>query len=691
LLLDGFDEMGARSDPALRKTNYLKLAPLIEAHSKVLLSCRPAYFVSLEETQTLFSFVTRQVGFAPPLRAGDVSEHLYHAVEEIALKPAFSQVRSALTSTVYGHLNLFDFKQIRAYLRKHNDSIRRDSEGQLDSKSLMKRIQEIYDLEDLAQRPILLKLIVSTLPLFRKDDAGNYNITISNSTKSVPDITPSVLYEVYTEKELEREYLKGQIRWLIERTQKVKVIAVLAFEMFRSDALAADRQMLATVILQSFPNDESEQAFYITDIRTCNFLSRDHQDAVRFTHKSFMEYFAAVYLRLAMKNSEAAQGLLSMRSFPDEVSYFLGDSIAASPDAEIVRTILNETFNRLQRIPSPSQICLENIVNVMNYSRRPLPAVKNIRASTLVYRKLRVAQISFDGVSCEALKIIKTEIRTLEAKGCDLKKVECESSRIERVQFNEDTVRSLRVWDSRFEKMIIGGGHIVVETMRRAEIREAHWRGAVVSGGGETLGSAWAPMAGRIEGCTLVNLKLTSEILQRVEFGSCTFVMCRAEVSLDDLSKLDKCRGVLIGKQEEVERGGIDSTVALWSAAGINRRVRKQSALPGWNELLLRAFAANLSADGQKFPRGASEIRARIRQVDSASRLMRRKGSVLMLEGSSFDHDGECRLLECTEQEARLFNLKTQAKFTEMLRRLTVEESELGLKVTAGSVADRPE
>jgi hypothetical protein len=300
-----------------------------------------------------------------------------------------------------------------------------------------------------------------------------------------------------------------------------------------------------------------------------------------------------------------------------------------------------------------------------------------------------MAQLSLDGVSCETLRTIKTEIRTFEAKGCDLKKWECESSRIEQAQFDDTNVRNLRVWDSQFDKMLIGGGHVFVETMRRAEIREAHWRDAVVSGGGETLGVGWAPRSGRIEGCTLVNLRLTSEIVQRVEFRGCTFIMCRADVSPGDLLKLHTSRGVLIGEHEAAERQVADATVALWSESQVKKRLTKQSAVPGWNELLLRVFAASLSADGQKFPRTAGEIRARVRQVDSASRLVGRKGSTLTLEGSGFDHDGECRLIGCSGQEATFLNLKTQARFAEALRRLTVEETEVGLKATVGSATDR--
>lgn len=259
LLLDGFDEMGARSDPSTRKASYLKLAPFVTELSKTIISCRPAYFLSLQETQSVFSFVTRQIGFSPITSPAELAQHIYRAVHTSDLKDLFAQTKTALGSTIYAHMELFTKSQIRAYLRRHESEIKHGSNGRLNSTSLLKRISNIYDLEDLARRPILLKLIVSTLPL-----------------------------------------------------------------------LVIDKVAMAQLVGRLFPGDDTEQAFILTDIRTCSFLTRDPQDAVRFTHKSFMEYYTAVHIRTTVHDREVLQGLLSMRELSDEIVYFLGDSIASS-------------------------------------------------------------------------------------------------------------------------------------------------------------------------------------------------------------------------------------------------------------------------------------------------------------------------------------------------------------------------
>src|SRR5205814_1642194 len=105
--------------------------------------------------------------------------------------------------------------------------------------ALFARIQEIYDLEDLAKRPILLKLIVNTLPLFKKH-RDKYKIVIDSREMIFDDVTPSLLYYVYTEQELTREYKKGEVRWQISRKQRREIIGQLAYHMFQDSSIVIE-------------------------------------------------------------------------------------------------------------------------------------------------------------------------------------------------------------------------------------------------------------------------------------------------------------------------------------------------------------------------------------------------------------------------------------------------------------------
>src|SRR5438093_549727 len=92
ILLDGFDEMGASSDSLIRKTNYLKLSPLLTGQSKIVISCRPAYFVSREELRSVFSFLNAQVGLAPHKASADgdiqpqITRYLFDQVNPPSVK-----------------------------------------------------------------------------------------------------------------------------------------------------------------------------------------------------------------------------------------------------------------------------------------------------------------------------------------------------------------------------------------------------------------------------------------------------------------------------------------------------------------------------------------------------------------------------------------------------------------------------
>src|SRR5215813_10768187 len=117
-------------------------------------------------------------------------------------------------------------------------------------------------------------------------------------------------------------------------------------------------------------------------------LSRDSQDCVRFTHKSFMEYYAAVYMRMLMSGSSGAQDLLTSRQLTDEVAFFLGDSIATAPNAASLTDTLVRLYDRLSSLPSPSPTCIQNLLNVLSYSRKTVSPIKNAKVDLLVYRKL---------------------------------------------------------------------------------------------------------------------------------------------------------------------------------------------------------------------------------------------------------------------------------------------------------------
>jgi hypothetical protein len=672
LLLDGFDEMGARSDPITRKANYLKLAPLADGAAKVLISCRPAYFLSLEETRSVFAFVNRQIGFSPPIKQGLVSEHLYRAVQGSDLKSAFAQTKTALTGTAYVHIELFDKKQIRAYLKKHESSIAAASKGQIDARTLFNRIREIYDLEDLAKRPILLKLIVSTLPLFHRTPAGIYEIEIGGAIQKIPDITPSILYAVYTEKELEREYKKGKVRWLIDRQDKVRIIAAIAFEMFKSDELAIDKTTVSRVIEKALPGKETEQAYYLTDIRTCSFLNRDFQDSVRFTHKSFMEYYAAVYIRMAMNGISAAQQFLSMRELSDEVALFLGDSIVAAPNDVLVKGWLLDLYEHLLRVPSPSQVCVQNILNVLNYARSPIPLVKKVAIRVLNYRRLELREQDGDDLKIDIVRTTKVKVLKWKMTNSEVKRWEADGSHFGELTATYLEVRSIRFWGTTIENVNFSNVVFNIETWRTSAIRNAICRDSVIINGSGSVGSGWLPLKGSFENCILVGLDFTGDSFYNLRFKKCTFVMCTGDIRPRKDVEMEACRGVLITDGF----AGINEwqcEVASCSLKAV-RSIQKKPLgnVPSWHELFVTCF----EPDVLRSMKSERDIQAKLRQVDLAAQLGTHAGQNVIVSGGTFANEEECRIMKCDVHRITLFSHVSRSDFTLPLAKIAIEQAD---------------
>ena len=660
LLLDGFDEMGAKSNPFLRKANYLKLAPLVRNHSKVIISCRPAHFLSLEETKAVFASIS---GPSSVIREDPLRLHLYETVGNGGPAASIDEMRSALSRTSYANLELFSPTQIHAYLRKHERAIKRDSEGSVDIKLMLRRIRDIYDLPDLARRPIILKLIVSTLPLFRETPDGAYEVEMAEGAKRVPDITPSVLYDVYTENELEREQSKGTVRRLIAVDDKKRVIAAVGFEMFRLGAVAIDKDRLATIIEKHLTVDDANLAFYVTDIRTCRFLNRDRLDAVRFTHKSFMEYFAATSIKNVIESIKGGMDILSQQLFSDEVCYFLGDSIATSQEANVTTRNLISLYDELSTAAKPLSTPIENILNVLSYARAPLAQVNKVSIGSLNYRKQSLPSLSLEAVSLDVLRMIAVTAKTISIRTCEIGRWEAEGGKIHGMEILRSTVRTTRVWETHFEKMELTDSNWIIETWRAPKIPTAEIRSSLIIGDGQT---PWVADAGTVEDSVLLNLDLTGASFDHVAWHRCTFVLCR----IDDPSrvrKLKDSRGVFVTEKGEGDSNQVGPKV--WSQGRINDLPQKfgASAAPTWEQLLVNTFRKGS-------PKSPEEVRNKLHQAMCAAALIKRKGERVVIESSNPALDGECRIKECTVQTVTVLNLLTKKQSTLLFRRLTVTE-----------------
>jgi len=264
LLFDGFDEMAQKVDYQTTVDNFEELARAVEAHSKVLLTCRTPYFRTREEAERLLSWRELE----PPIEARDMPEQ---AAIDLTERPNFEIV----------HLAPFDREDIQAMLRA-----RFPAQWQ----GYWQRIEDTYNLAELAQRPVLLDMIARSLPELKPGQVLN----------------AAQLYEAYTDLWLARDEEKG--RTLITRADKRLFMQELALEMLRKDGLSIHYSRLPERVRAHFRLEKATEIDYFdNDIRTCSFLNRDGEGNYRFVHKSFGEFFVAQWLAPKLLDGSAPE------------------------------------------------------------------------------------------------------------------------------------------------------------------------------------------------------------------------------------------------------------------------------------------------------------------------------------------------------------------------------------------------
>lgn len=246
LLLDGFDEMAKLVTESERRLTFAEICKLITPKNKLIVTSRPGYF---PENQELSQLLKKYV----PNPTNTFDRWCNISV------PANCQI---------GCLQLMDKEKSEEYIEK-NFPERRDE---------VQKLITDPSLRDLAGRPVLLNMISESYDELRNMPLGS--------------ITLGVLYEIYTNKWINREEDKGRFRILMDPKKKIAFLSLLAIQMNKQDKYSIHFSVLDTMIQRHFKIDNQESVDHFShDIRTCSFLNRDDVGNYSFIHKSFMEYF----------------------------------------------------------------------------------------------------------------------------------------------------------------------------------------------------------------------------------------------------------------------------------------------------------------------------------------------------------------------------------------------------------------
>ncbi|MCP4350837.1 MAG: TIR domain-containing protein, partial [Desulfobacterales bacterium] len=281
LFFDAFDEMADRVEWEITRSNFAELRRASDSRGKVVLTCRTHYFKDRTEQ-------VRLIGVGPSL--SDVETELY------------AELRQRGGAEV-AYLQEFDNEKIRDYLRKVRPG---NYEEDWD------KIQSIHNLKDLAKRPLLLDMIVKSLPRIKEQDIDAAN-----------------LYNVYTNIWIEREE-KEKGRFL-DRNLKRALMLELSWQMWNREKEKIHHRELAPFLAKFAQGrkmewDDEERNHIYREMMAATFLRRDKGDGdFAFMHSSFMEFFLArrLHYTLSRGNIKAIHRILNTRRFDRKTIFFL--------------------------------------------------------------------------------------------------------------------------------------------------------------------------------------------------------------------------------------------------------------------------------------------------------------------------------------------------------------------------------
>lgn len=308
MIFDGFDEITKRLTVDVKYDVYKAICEYAEGDTKIIVTCRPNFFQTKDEMRRLFNDTPMffEPQSSPPLR--------------------FTEIE----------IDEFNDNQIREYLDHKNEQL---AAAGLNAEEFLRAIGSIHDLYDLARRPVLLGMLLDTLPEILDTCATNANPQGNR-------VSAASLYDTYTSKWIEREMKKG--RTLFSREHKAAFCTFLAFRMFGNGEKPIPMTEITSNIQEQYKNLTPEDVeAYAHEIRSGSFFVSNGDGTFGFVHRSFMEYFVAKELvRMLSTASFDLEQCLGNQLFSTEIGRFAADIVR---DRQDVKRQIAERLNQAQK------------------------------------------------------------------------------------------------------------------------------------------------------------------------------------------------------------------------------------------------------------------------------------------------------------------------------------------------------
>src|SRR5205085_4092190 len=253
LIFDGFDEMAVKVDADTLESNLLEIEKLAAApNSKAILTSRPEYFISAGEereaiTPAVNPFLNRKIKYEP--------------LRILPWQP----------------------KQIELFLRKRVPLI----EGAKQPWTFYRDgINKTGSLSDLSQRPVLLDMIVKSLPI----------LIASDTPINLPN-----LYRMYLINEIKRQKVLKRRQLLISEEDRLSLLQLLAADIYTNTIPDITFESARNYVERKISPPKHELEAHTRDFLTNSFLIR-RGDQYHFSHKSIWEYLVAAQLNGEIKS-----------------------------------------------------------------------------------------------------------------------------------------------------------------------------------------------------------------------------------------------------------------------------------------------------------------------------------------------------------------------------------------------------
>jgi hypothetical protein len=380
LLLDAFDEMGTAAAGRSVEDQFRMLAkPTQEAMSKngnrVLITCRTHFF--------------RDQQFVKDVCHGN-ADGLIHR------DSALGRVARSFNAAI-DELLLFNSGQIRKFLEGHLPAA--------EVKKAESFIQNTYDLPSLAPRPVLLEMIVKSLPELMAAGTG---------------LTPAGLYHRYTS-----HWLSDKSGGSLQTTpdQRKLLLERLAFELWaRPQNRIHHRKLIA--VLETLPN--GHLAGLDTDrvdleLRTAAFLTRNAEGYYGFSHRSFLEFFFARYLLRLIRHADPADALKTAPITP-ECFLFLSDLLETEEDNQALYTHLRGILEKPYR-SAISENALRLYYHMTVRQKRDWVIKGPIRLEGA-----NLQGEAFPNIPLSGARLDDARLTRIDLSGADISKVSCKNA-----------------------------------------------------------------------------------------------------------------------------------------------------------------------------------------------------------------------------------------------------------------------